>query len=338
MKAEIYWIAGLPRGRLAVLPRPRGGDWLEDEVRSLRRAGVDALLSLLTKEEMAELGLVGESQCCAAFGIEFISFPINDRAVPASAAEALPVVQRLVKLLAEGKAVAIHCRQGVGRSAVMAACVLASIGETPDAAFERISQARGRPVPDTPEQREWVRRFVDRYVTPPGRYAELVRDALASRHMEGSGCFWSNRDCRLLQEVGAPALPAVEAVLLREVLPFYYCSTESLGSKFPGLLSLLVTYFAIGKDMGDDRVIAFCRRLYGSRRVDAIRAISIVWLCRPPPAPSPEPLLAVIRELAEEGTGSVQEVAHRLLVRASGQEETPAVTAGRVRSGHPKEG
>jgi protein-tyrosine phosphatase len=162
MRAEIDWIAGVPRGRLAVLPRPRGGDWLEDEVESLRAAGVDALVWLLTREEMAELNLLGEAGCCSASGIEFVSFPIADRGVPASEQAARSTVQRLATLLTRGKAVAVHCRQGVGRSAVVAACLLASFGQTPEAAFERIAQARGCSVPDTPEQRAWVKRFVDR--------------------------------------------------------------------------------------------------------------------------------------------------------------------------------
>jgi len=48
MKAEIYWISGVERGRLAILPRPRCGDWLEDEIGSLRLAGIGCLVSLLT--------------------------------------------------------------------------------------------------------------------------------------------------------------------------------------------------------------------------------------------------------------------------------------------------
>jgi protein-tyrosine phosphatase len=55
--------------------------------------------------------------------------------------------------------VLVHCRQGIGRAALIAASVLAENGESPDAAFARIQQARGRPVPDTEEQRNWVRRF-----------------------------------------------------------------------------------------------------------------------------------------------------------------------------------
>src|SRR4051812_29591248 len=151
MRAEIFWIEGVGRCRLAVMPRPRGGDWLEDEVRSLRASGVDVLVSLLTREEVEELDLADEAGCCAACGIEFLSFPITDRGVPASASGALGLVRRLAALLAGGKAVAIHCRQGVGRSALLAACVLASLGERPDSAFERIAGARGRPVPDTAE-------------------------------------------------------------------------------------------------------------------------------------------------------------------------------------------
>jgi hypothetical protein len=146
-----------------------------------------------------------------------------------------------------------------------------------------------------------------------GHPYELVRDALAARYMEGSGCFWSNKSCRLLQEVGREVLPAIEAAIVREVLPFYHCSTESLNDKFPGLLSLLVTYFAIGKDAGDDRVSAFFRRLHGSVRVEAMWAIGIVWLDRTPTAALPESIVATVRELAVAATGRVQEMARRLL-------------------------
>jgi protein-tyrosine phosphatase len=59
----------------------------------------------------------------------------------------------------QGETVAVHCRQGVGRSALLAACILAALGDRPDLAFERIAKARGCPVPDTPEQREWANRF-----------------------------------------------------------------------------------------------------------------------------------------------------------------------------------
>jgi hypothetical protein len=52
----------------------------------------------------------------------------------------------------------------VGRSGVLAACVLAALGEDPDRAFDRVSRARGCPVPDTAEQRAWAVRFVDKHL------------------------------------------------------------------------------------------------------------------------------------------------------------------------------
>jgi hypothetical protein len=37
MRAELYWIEGPWPSQLAILPRPRGGEWLEDEIRSQLR-------------------------------------------------------------------------------------------------------------------------------------------------------------------------------------------------------------------------------------------------------------------------------------------------------------
>ena len=79
MQTEVYWIAGPWPGRLAIVPRPRGGDWLEDEVRSWRDAGLDVVVSLLTPEEITEFELDQEERWCQAHGVQFHSLPILDR-------------------------------------------------------------------------------------------------------------------------------------------------------------------------------------------------------------------------------------------------------------------
>ena len=56
-----YLIEGPWPGRLAIVPRPRGGDWLEDEVRAWKEMGFDVVVSLLTRDELDELGLVAEA-------------------------------------------------------------------------------------------------------------------------------------------------------------------------------------------------------------------------------------------------------------------------------------
>jgi hypothetical protein len=166
MRTELYWIEGPWRGRLAIMPRPRGGDWLEDEIRAWRRAGVEVVVSALTREEIAELNLTEEAELCTANEIEYVAFPIMDRGVP-EAAQTAELVGRLENRLSSGKGVAIHCRQGVGRSALLAACLLAAAGVEPSAGFDRVRAARGCPVPDTPEQRDWVARFARDFCAAP---------------------------------------------------------------------------------------------------------------------------------------------------------------------------
>jgi protein tyrosine/serine phosphatase len=159
VKPDVYWINGPWSGKLAILARPRGEDWLEDEVAGWKEAGVDIVVSLLSREENFELGLVDECDLVQRHGLTFITFPIADYSVPTSTGELRQLVSNLEQSLKRGDSVGIHCRQGIGRSSLVAACVLVTAGESPSTAFENISSARGRPVPDTPEQRNWVTAF-----------------------------------------------------------------------------------------------------------------------------------------------------------------------------------
>ena len=156
MRTELYWIEGPWPGRLAIMPRPRGGDWLEDEIQSWRRSGVDVALSLLTPDETTELGLADEGKLCRANNIQFLTFPITDRDVPPSIEVFSDLMTKLAGQLAGGKTVVIHCRQGIGRAALVAICLLVLSDIDPAAAAQRVGAARGRPVPETPEQRRWI--------------------------------------------------------------------------------------------------------------------------------------------------------------------------------------
>jgi protein-tyrosine phosphatase len=158
MKTDIFWVPGPWPGHLGILPRPRGGDWLADEVRSWRESGLDVVTSLLTPDEEAEFELQEEAIRSHEEGLEFYPFPVPDYGVPRSRMEFAKVVKRLERALESGKNVAIHCRQGIGRSSLLIASLLVAAGEKPDEAFRRIEKARGRSVPDTNEQREWVAR------------------------------------------------------------------------------------------------------------------------------------------------------------------------------------
>lgn len=159
MASTPYWIDTNHAGRLAVMPRPRGRDWLKDEAGSWSRAGVDTVVSLLEPDEAADLDLADEESACQAAGIRFVSHPIPDRGLPGSRPAVAAIAAELAASIVAGKRVGVHCRQGVGRSAVLAACILVALGVDPAAALSRIAVARGLAVPETPEQRQWVMDF-----------------------------------------------------------------------------------------------------------------------------------------------------------------------------------
>jgi protein-tyrosine phosphatase len=165
MKPDVYWIEGPWRGKLAILARPRGEDWLEDEIEGWKEADIGLVVSLLTSAEESELGLTSEAEIVKRTGITYITFPIADYSVPASKIPMQQLAAQLNDQLSRGTCIGVHCRQGIGRSSLVAACVLVTSGESPQSAFEHIERARGRSVPDTAEQKRWVISFARDLVT-----------------------------------------------------------------------------------------------------------------------------------------------------------------------------
>jgi protein-tyrosine phosphatase len=156
---ELHWVTGPWPGKLALASRPRGGDWLEDELASWRQEDIDDVVSLLTSDEEENLDLEKEAELVKRQGMEFVSFPIVDRQVPSSQSELTATLERLNAELSSGKNVVIHCRQGVGRTGLVAACLLVTKGWEPGKAIGHVSASRGVPVPETEAQRRWINHY-----------------------------------------------------------------------------------------------------------------------------------------------------------------------------------
>ena len=158
MRSEVYWVHApfAHPGRLAIAPRPRGDDWLIDEVADWRRAGIDTVVSLLERSEEAELALLAERDLVRDAGMAFLHHPIEDRSIPSSVSAFGELTRGILKELFAGKTVLVHCRQGIGRSGLVAAAVLIAGGSGVSRAFAEVEKGRGRPVPDTNEQRLWL--------------------------------------------------------------------------------------------------------------------------------------------------------------------------------------
>jgi protein tyrosine phosphatase (PTP) superfamily phosphohydrolase (DUF442 family) len=136
------------------MAKPRGGDWLTDEMTALHAAGVDILVCALTTTELDEVDLTDEPQAARDAGLEFVSIPIPDRGVP-DPTVVLPDIQRLARRLRDGAHIVTHCRFGIGRASLLAAGILVLNGLAHDQAWDQLEQARGLTVPDTPAQRDW---------------------------------------------------------------------------------------------------------------------------------------------------------------------------------------
>jgi hypothetical protein len=128
------------------------------------------VVSLLERDEEAQLNLEGEAAAAVTGGMEFRSFPVPDRGVPVSYEAAATLVNDIVEALNRGNTVVVHCRQGIGRSALITGAVLVAEGEDVQAALRTIKESRGLEVPETDQQQQWLHDFAARLGTqgPPG--------------------------------------------------------------------------------------------------------------------------------------------------------------------------
>ena len=156
MTCKIFSVAVEGEPKVAVMARPHGGDGLKDELRVISDEGFSVLVSLLTDAEQAELELVEEGRHCGDVGLKFVRMPIEDMRVPPLDAATIDLLADLRQLHSAGNSIVVHCRAGVGRSPMIAACLMLSAKCGIHSAFIQLSEARGMRVPETPEQREWA--------------------------------------------------------------------------------------------------------------------------------------------------------------------------------------
>ncbi len=156
MLPTVYWVRGLERGGLAVVARPDPAFGLPQQMQSLRSDGIDVLVSMLQPEEAIRVGLAWEANVAAEVGLAFHNLPTDDFGVPASFEAAGALIETIAAEIQAGRAVGVHCFAGRGRSPLFASAVLVQLGADPEAAIEAVSEARGRQIPETDAQRQWV--------------------------------------------------------------------------------------------------------------------------------------------------------------------------------------
>ena len=163
MEPWIKWVETPElKGRIAIVRKPRGGHFLEHDIAALRDGGLTVLVSLLGETEALELDLDHQGEACRAAGLGFVHVPVQDFGVPRSFDLTLAAVDEIATGVSQGGAAGFHCFASRGRSPTLAACVLIRLGLTSDDAIQRLSRARGFPIPETDGQRQWIAEFEER--------------------------------------------------------------------------------------------------------------------------------------------------------------------------------
>ena len=172
------------------MPQPTDDfDWLLDDVAvggplpepdacgAARRRGFGAVIDV--RSEAAD-----RSAAFTAAGLAFLHLPTVD--LGAVSAPMLDVGVGFARsAAASGRRLLIHCQHGIGRSALVALCVLVDRGDAPLVALRRAKDARERISPSPPQYDAWAawlrRRDPAAAVPPFDAFAEI-----AYRHLHGA--------------------------------------------------------------------------------------------------------------------------------------------------------
>ncbi|HEX7897068.1 MAG TPA: dual specificity protein phosphatase family protein [Planctomycetota bacterium] len=153
----LYWFDGPGPGRVGVMPRPEP----VEEIVEMAQEGVTTVVSLLETHEIRLYALEREPELCASEGIDFLHYPIRDHGVPREFSTAAALVKDLAARYGRGESIIVHCLGGVGRSPTIAGATLVERGERLPDVIRRMRESRGYPVPEMPEQYEWMERYAE---------------------------------------------------------------------------------------------------------------------------------------------------------------------------------
>jgi ADP-ribosylglycohydrolase len=191
-----YWVVP---GRLLVGEHPgsRSRAQSMERLRRFLEAGVTCFIDLTEPREMSGYEMLLPFETPTGRRVEYLREPIIDHGVPADRETMGRIVAMIDGALDTGHCVYLHCRAGIGRSAMAAGCWLAernavggeaALVELADLWPQCVQSRSWRNVPETPEQAAFVRSWQPLRLTGP--LDGLVRRtpaAAAQANVEGAG-------------------------------------------------------------------------------------------------------------------------------------------------------
>jgi protein-tyrosine phosphatase len=114
------------------------------DLTTIRNWGAVAVVTLLDDLELRILGVSDLSNTAEWLNLRWFHLPVDNKGVPGQNFEALwgSAGQQLCQLLRDGKRIIIHCKEGIGRSALIAARLLIELGITAEEAIRMVRKAK----------------------------------------------------------------------------------------------------------------------------------------------------------------------------------------------------
>ncbi len=159
-----YWVVP---GRLLAGEFPGGAtpELTRDRLSRLLAVGIDCFVDLTQPQEIVAY------EAALPAGVQYFRRPIPDHGTPREPTQMVGILDCVRNALREGRVVYLHCRAGIGRTGMVAGCLLAEQGLGGEAALSELNRlwrqsARSGlwpAIPETPQQVEYVREW-----NPPG--------------------------------------------------------------------------------------------------------------------------------------------------------------------------
>ncbi|GAX79898.1 hypothetical protein CEUSTIGMA_g7338.t1 [Chlamydomonas eustigma] len=121
----------------------------------------DCIVCLLNDSELRSYNLREYSSAVQRHGKEYVQFPIIECAPPENLLEAGSLIQMMVQQLMNGRNLVMHCRGGVGRAGMMAACLLLylNLEMSPLEAIRKVRSLRCKAAVETRRQEDFVAEY-----------------------------------------------------------------------------------------------------------------------------------------------------------------------------------
>jgi hypothetical protein len=171
-----YWVVP---GRILAGEHPYGSDDSDTRQRlqRLRAVGVNYFIDLTADHELPPYRHLLPAQT------KYLRSAIPDTEVPGEIAQMQQIQSRIRAALLFGRVIYVHCRAGIGRTALVAGCYLAEQGLDGKAALAQLNRlwlhsarsASWPKIPQTPEQAEYIRRWDRHRHAPDGAPARQPR-------------------------------------------------------------------------------------------------------------------------------------------------------------------